>query len=85
MWLFWKDQVAVLRHLRAHLNPGGTMAVTILPRSSGATRDTAMKAGRTIAAQLEEAGYDDIRQEVLELDPVPAVCVLATTPPSGAS
>jgi ubiquinone/menaquinone biosynthesis C-methylase UbiE len=85
VWLFWRDQVAVLERLRGHLTPGGTMAVTHLPRHGNATRDSALDAGRTIAAQLEEAGYDDIRQEVLELDPVPAVCVLATTPPSGAS
>jgi hypothetical protein len=33
---------------------------------------------RRSAPQLAEAGYRDIRQEVLDLDPVPAVSVLAT-------
>ena len=54
------------------------MAVTHLPRHGGATRDATLKAGATITGQLEQAGYHDIRQEILDIDPVPAVCVLAT-------
>lgn len=34
--------------------------------------------GLGIQAVLERAGYTEIRHELLELDPVPAVCVLAT-------
>jgi ubiquinone/menaquinone biosynthesis C-methylase UbiE len=78
VWLFWSDPVAVLAGHRAHLAPGGTLAVTHLPRHGGAGRAAALAAGDRIAAQLAEAGYRDIRQEVLELDPVPAVSVLAT-------
>lgn len=78
VWLFWKEPVAVLERLRSNLAPGGTMAVTHLPRQDGATRDTALAAASTIAAQLEEAGYLDVRREVLDLEPVPVVCVLAT-------
>lgn len=78
VWLFWDDPVAVLRGLRRHLAPGGTMAVTHLPRHGGSDRATTMAAGESIAGQLAEAGYGDIRHHVLDIEPVPAVCVLAT-------
>ena len=78
VWLFWRDPVAVLTALRTHLAPGATMAVTHLPRHGGAGRAATMKAGATITGQLEQAGYHDIRQEVLDIEPVPAVCVLAS-------
>ena len=79
VWLFWREPVAVFQQLRDHLAPGGTMAVTHLPRHGNATRDTALAAAATIASQLEAAGYVDIRHEILDIEPVPAVCVLATT------
>jgi trans-aconitate methyltransferase len=82
VWLFWKDPVTVLGQLRSHLAPGGTVAVTHLPRHGGATRDPTIRAADTITAQLVEAGYTPLRHELLELDPVPAVCVLATRPPA---
>jgi SAM-dependent methyltransferase len=78
VWLFWKDPVAVFRDLREHLAPNGTIAVTHLPRHGGATRESTLKAGAAITAQLTEAGYTGIRQELLEFEPVPMVCVLAT-------
>jgi cyclopropane fatty-acyl-phospholipid synthase-like methyltransferase len=78
VWLFWKDPVQVLKNLREHLAPGGTIAVTHLPRQPGATRETTMKAGALIGAQLSEAGYSHVRQELLDLEPVPVVCVLAS-------
>jgi cyclopropane fatty-acyl-phospholipid synthase-like methyltransferase len=78
VWLFWKDPVQVLKTLRGHLAPGGTIAVTHLPKQTGATRETTMKAGALISAQLSEAGYSQVRQELLDREPVPVVCVLAS-------
>ncbi|MGD9703274.1 MAG: class I SAM-dependent methyltransferase [Acidimicrobiia bacterium] len=78
VWLFWKDPVSVFVRLREHMAPGGTIAVTHLPRHGGATRATSMEAAARITGQLAQAGFRQIRQEILELDPVPAVCVLAT-------
>ena len=80
MWLFWHEPVAVFERLRAHLAPGGTLAVAHLPRQRDATRDTSVSAGEKISEQLTRAGYVGLRQELLELDAVPAVCVLATRP-----
>jgi trans-aconitate methyltransferase len=78
VWLFWSDPVAVFSQLRDHLAPGGTVAVTHLPRHDGATHETTVQAAATIDAQLREAGYTDLRTEILQLDPAPAACVLAS-------
>ncbi len=78
VWLFWTDPVATFRDLGRHLAPGGLMAVTHLPRHGGATRQASLDAAETIAAQLGEAGFVVQRTGVLELDPVPAICVLAS-------
>jgi len=80
VWLFWRDPVAVLTGLRAHLAPGATVAVTHLPRHGGADRAATTRAGDAITAHLAEAGYLAPRRELLELAPAPAVCVLATAP-----
>ncbi len=78
VWLFWKDPVDVFVTLRRHLAPGGTLAVTHLPRHGGATRDTTLEAASTIAEELTQAGFTQVRNELLELQPVLATCVLAT-------
>lgn len=77
VWLFWSDPVAVLTRLHAHLAPGGTIAVTHLPRHGGADPRATLAAAEAIEAQLRDAGYAEIRREVLDLEPAPAVCVLA--------
>jgi cyclopropane fatty-acyl-phospholipid synthase-like methyltransferase len=80
VWLFWKDPVSVFEDLREHLAQGGTLAVTHLPRHGPATDETSLKAAASITEQPTQAGYSDIRQELLQVDPIPAVCVLATQP-----
>lgn len=80
IWLFWKDPVTVFENLREHLAQGGTLAVTHLPRQGQATRETSLTAAARITEQLTQAGYSEIRQELLEGERIPAVCVLATQP-----
>jgi cyclopropane fatty-acyl-phospholipid synthase-like methyltransferase len=80
VWLFWEDPVAVFENLREHLAQGGTIAVTHLPRPGQATRETSLTAAARITEQLTQAGYSDIRQELLEVDRAPAVCILAKQP-----
>jgi trans-aconitate methyltransferase len=80
VWLFWKHPGDVFVTLRDHLAPGGTLAVTHLPRHGDATRETTLEAAATISSQLRQAGFTQIRHEILELLPVPAVCVLTTKP-----
>lgn len=82
VWLFWPDQVATLRARRSLVRPGGTMAVTLRPRTPHPTRQTTIDAGRLITDQLEEAGYTDIATHVIELGDIPATCVIARNHPT---
>lgn len=78
VWLFWNEPVSVFQQLRSHLRRGGVVAVTHLPRHGNASAADTHAAGDKITEQLQAAGFSDIRREVLDLQPVPAVCVLAT-------
>ena len=76
---FWTDPVAVLSTIAGKLRPGGTIAVVSQPRSKGATAEHTRAAGEHFRDLLEQAGYEDLRSETLDLDP-PAVCVLGRRP-----
>ena len=78
---FWTDPVAVLSTIAGKLRPGGTIAVVSQPRSKGATAEHTRAAGEHFRDLLEQAGYEDLRSETLDLDP-PAVCVLGRRPRS---
>jgi SAM-dependent methyltransferase len=73
---FWNEPVDCLRELNKLLKPGGTIAVTIQPRSRCATRETSGILGKEILANLQRAGFVDCRCEVQNGTAVPAVCVL---------
>jgi hypothetical protein len=51
------------------------------PRNRGATAEDTRAAGDRFRDLLEQAGYEDLTFETLDLDP-PAVCVLARRPHS---
>ena len=72
---FWSEPVTRLEALRKTLRPGGVIAIASQPRCPGATAETSAAAAAEIAAQLEAAGFGDLRVEQLDLDP-PVVCVL---------
>ncbi len=78
--MFWPDPVLVLTGLRRVMRPGGVIALTFQPRGRGATGEAARHGGDVIAAALGWAGFADLRQEVLPLRPVDAVCVLGRAP-----
>jgi len=78
--MFWRDPVAVLRFLRPALRPGGLLAITQQPRNSGATSADTTRSATRITTALTEAGFTDIRAEILEMKPVNATCVLARAP-----
>lgn len=77
VWLFWDDQVDTLTRLAALLAPGGKLAVTHLPRHGGADASATAEAGDRIETQLKEVGLVDIERHTLDLESVPAVCVIA--------
>jgi len=67
------DQVFTLLHNR--LKPGGLCATTLQPRNQGATRETALKAARSMICSMEKVGLADVASHVLPMDPTPAICV----------
>ena len=74
--MFWSDPVGQLRHLRERIAPGGRIALTVQPRSKGANLKDALRAGELLTGHLEQAGFVNVRLEVLPLKPVVAVCAL---------
>ncbi|MBK5227765.1 MAG: methyltransferase domain-containing protein [Actinobacteria bacterium] len=75
----WPDPQLRLRELLGAVHPGGRVAIVSQPRSPGATAATTERIGRETAEQLQEAGFINVRREILPLRP-PVVCVLAETP-----
>jgi ubiquinone/menaquinone biosynthesis C-methylase UbiE len=76
---FWPSPGERLVELRGLLRPGGRIALASQPRCPGATAETTARAGQELASLLAEAGFEDARTEVLDLDP-PVACVLAISP-----
>lgn len=73
---FWPDRPGQFRAIRAELVPGGLFAVTVQPRSRGATAATTARIQGEIEADLRGAGFRSVVSHTLdELDP-PAACVI---------
>jgi SAM-dependent methyltransferase len=73
---FTADAERVLRAWIERLRPGGSLAITFQSRRPGATDADSHEAGEQLAAQMRAVGLEDVRIEVLPLEPVCAVCVL---------
>jgi ubiquinone/menaquinone biosynthesis C-methylase UbiE len=72
---FWNRPVDCLAELRKLLRPGGLIAVTIQPRTRGASMETTRILGAEIAANLERAGFVNLQSEVMMGKDAPAICV----------
>ena len=81
VFMFWQDPVAVLAGVRGVMAPGGAIALTLQPRRRGATEDDTHAAAARMAAALGAAGFVALRTELLEMEPVPAACVLGRNGP----
>lgn len=80
VYMFWNDPVTILRGVRDAMSPGGVIALTLQPRRRGATAADARAAAERMTTSLGEAGFENVRTEMLEMTPVDAACVLGQVP-----
>jgi ubiquinone/menaquinone biosynthesis C-methylase UbiE len=73
---FISDKEAFVAQCVKRLAPNGILATTYQPRIKP-TREAALEMAKTLSEVKAQAGLTRIRTEVLELKPVPAICVLA--------
>ena len=72
---FWSDPTARLEELRQRLRPAGRLAVTVQPRSPGATAATSQRVCLELEERFKEAGFIKMSSHTLPLSP-PAVCII---------
>ena len=72
---FWPDIPSQFHKIGERLGPEGRFAVTMQPRSKGATAATTERMQREVQAALCAAGFVDVTAHTLDLEP-PAVCVI---------
>lgn len=73
---FWTDPIDRLKELRTLLRPGGTIAVTIQPRSRNANDTTTRLIGEEMTSNLQRAGFSNCRLEIRQTKPVSFACAL---------
>jgi SAM-dependent methyltransferase len=84
VFMFWPDPLAALRALNGVMKPGGTIAMVLQPRNKGATNADALTAGDRMAASLRDAGFEDVRIEIVAMSPVNTACALGRAAGRGA-
>lgn len=77
---FHADKAAFFAEVLSVLEPGGIIATTYMPRLKSATADGAQHMAAEIESAQESAGFETIERELLDLKPVPAICVLGRRP-----
>jgi SAM-dependent methyltransferase len=77
--MFWRDPVARLEELCGLLRRGGLIAVAHQPRGPGASDEIAAAKGREMQSELVQAGFSNLRIEILTLRPA-VVCALGNRP-----
>lgn len=73
---FWDKKIEILKRLKEQLCEGGLIALAQQPRNLGATEEDATRAGVKYSADLEAAGFKDIKVERKVMKPISTVCVL---------
>jgi ubiquinone/menaquinone biosynthesis C-methylase UbiE len=73
---FVADKESFIKACAKRLAPNGVLATTFQPRGTKPTREAALAMAHTLAQLMAKAGLTGARTEILELKPVPAVCVL---------
>ncbi len=70
------DKAAFIAESVKHLSRDGILATSFQPRGGKPTREQALEMGKTLETLFTSAGLTEVRTELLELKPVPAICVL---------
>lgn len=73
--LFWPDPEVTIRSLMEHLESNGQIALTLQPRTKGATNQDTVEVGEALAAQMCRIGLEDIKIDYFEEVSPCAVCV----------
>lgn len=73
---FMSDKQTFIDACVKRLAPSGVLATTFQPRGRKPTREAAHAMARTLTELMTNAGFADLHTEILEMSPVPAVCVL---------
>jgi ubiquinone/menaquinone biosynthesis C-methylase UbiE len=73
---FIPERPAFLNACTKRLAPNGVLATTFQPRGRKPTREAAFAMATTLAEIMASLAFLDIHTEVLEMTPIPAVCVL---------
>ena len=71
---FWRDRRAAMLEIRRVLRPGGLVAVALEPRGASSP-ELALANGQVIAADLEAAGFHEVRLASSKPGRIPTVCV----------
>jgi ubiquinone/menaquinone biosynthesis C-methylase UbiE len=74
---FLADKRGFITACARHLSPNGVLATAFQPRGVKPTREDAIAMAKALAALKSAAGLKDVRTEILEMKPIPAICVLA--------
>jgi cyclopropane fatty-acyl-phospholipid synthase-like methyltransferase len=75
---FWKAESNILSDIRDRLASGGKLVLTVQPRLKGASSEKARAIGEEIANKLQQAGFQQVEVDFLDLKPVGAVGLIAT-------
>lgn len=73
---FIDDKQAFIDECVKRLAPNGVLATTFQPRGTKPTREAAFAMARAVTELMAHAAFTDLHAEILEMSPVPAICVL---------
>ncbi|MBH0201019.1 MAG: class I SAM-dependent methyltransferase [Nitrospira sp.] len=77
---FLDNPATTFQMLSTKLEPGGFLATTYMPRDRNPSRSKALVMAQAVKQYMEEAGFIQIRTDMLPLEPVPAICVIGKRP-----